>query len=90
MGVCVCVCVAGLQSEFKKAKNAEMLKKQLKKVVSTPPAEASQRPPTLACMLDGYSAPQSYIPIERLRLAGGCGIFLLRGYDWPMDVVYSY
>eukprot|EP00976_Prorocentrum_cordatum_P064949 1177706-Prorocentrum_minimum.AAC.2 len=29
-----------------------------------------------------------YIPIEGLRLVGGCGIFLLRGCDWSADAVY--
>eukprot|EP00976_Prorocentrum_cordatum_P012445 249065-Prorocentrum_minimum.AAC.2 len=28
--------------------------------------------------------------IDGLRLVGGCGIFLLRISDWPVDAVYSY
>eukprot|EP00959_Pyramimonas_sp_CCMP1952_P135098 2826702-Pyramimonas_sp.AAC.2 len=55
------------------AKNRNMISMSLEEV-----GTCSRR------MLDGYSAPQSYIPIEGLRLDGGCGIFLLRGYDWPV------
>eukprot|EP00959_Pyramimonas_sp_CCMP1952_P322804 6754815-Pyramimonas_sp.AAC.1 len=29
------------------------------------------------------------IPIEELGLLGGCGIFLLRDWDWSVDAVYS-